>query len=520
MIAARYPVFALCVSLLAGCASAKLEITTDIYEEDLRYLRPATVDEIVTLRKRLKQAEDFAETSKLSLGQTVDPLINLNETLQELDDCLRLDEAECGADPVTLETQRKSANEEIASITKDLLDVVSQGEARLDRGVLLRQDVLVIDQRLTATTELFKEAATQFLRTRSAEAQKLASVVRDLGNELFASETENDDPNKLPLNKLQQLASKAVTNYESFVKEVADQAKRVGTELPMQEKIFADIKSKRVQIQTDLSSIETSLNDDDKRAALLRVTRRIGQLPEASLPQVQMGLRQQIAVKAEGTLREQVQEIELLNSQIDRLQDAGDPALRQLVKEENEKKWLRVFSHTEFYAEGNTNVVIVRERPGHYSIKKGVNNPTALIRSQLNISRTIVSGALEVIGSLTGVPLPPGLQGVPKAVDEKGDPVETLGQSAEAQEAKFDAEVLRRKIVRDRLLLELDRLIQEASGATMPASLVPEAIAFLEAQKRLLEERTYSSEAVLGTTAVEGDPTRPPENAAAAPSVQ
>ena len=90
---------------------------------------------------------------------------------------------------------------------------------------------------------------------------------------------------------------------------------------------------------------------------------------------------------------------------IDRLQDMGDPAWRIVSDPKNECLWNSQFSKTYFRAEGNNSVTIVRDSPTVYRPQYASNDPAALIKGQLQVSRAIASAALSVAGAVSGVPV-------------------------------------------------------------------------------------------------------------------
>ena len=97
--------------------------------------------------------------------------------------------------------------------------------------------------------------------------------------------------------------------------------------------------------------------------------------------------------------------VDLLNSQLDRLQNASSPIWRIVTDPKNSKKWNTKFSETHFYAEGNAGVVVVRDSPIKYRVQEATNNPAALVQAQLQVSRAVADAAIQIAGASTGVPL-------------------------------------------------------------------------------------------------------------------
>ncbi len=97
--------------------------------------------------------------------------------------------------------------------------------------------------------------------------------------------------------------------------------------------------------------------------------------------------------------------IDLLNSQLDRLQNASSPVWRVVTDPKNAENWNTKFSETHFYAEGNAGVVVVRDSPIKYRVQEATNNPAALVQAQLQVSRAVADAAIQIAGASTGVPL-------------------------------------------------------------------------------------------------------------------
>ena len=90
---------------------------------------------------------------------------------------------------------------------------------------------------------------------------------------------------------------------------------------------------------------------------------------------------------------------------IDRLQDPGNPVWRIVTDPANEQHWNVESVQTRFYAEGKSHVVMVRNDPMRFDVQEGTNNPAALIKGQLEITRAIANAAIGVLGASTGLPV-------------------------------------------------------------------------------------------------------------------
>lgn len=153
------------------------------------------------------------------------------------------------------------------------------------------------------------------------------------------------------------------------------------------------------------------------------------------------------------------------NSQVDRLQDAADPAWREILDPQNADNWVPAFTRTTFSAQGNSSVVVVRDRPGSYRVHRGENNPAALIQGQLEISRSIASGLTAVLGAVTGVQVP--LLGK-QATTGAAAAVTDGAQSISVQEARVDAQGRLRQAARNAVASELTLLVRELNSLPDP----------------------------------------------------
>jgi len=102
---------------------------------------------------------------------------------------------------------------------------------------------------------------------------------------------------------------------------------------------------------------------------------------------------------------------------IDRLQDTGDPVWRLVTDPANEGHWNPQSVDTNFYAQGNSSLVVVRHDPMRYDIHEATNNPLALVKGQLAISHAVTKAAINIAGAATGLPTPTPGQ------DDSGNPV-------------------------------------------------------------------------------------------------
>ncbi|MBB6521498.1 hypothetical protein [Pseudoteredinibacter isoporae] len=105
--------------------------------------------------------------------------------------------------------------------------------------------------------------------------------------------------------------------------------------------------------------------------------------------------------------------------QLDRLRDAGDPIWRTVTDPANERHWQKQGVKTAFYAEGDASVVVVRDDPMHYRVVKASNNPATLINNQLLISKVLLNSSIDLFAGISGLPSNASKQ---NATAEQGEP--------------------------------------------------------------------------------------------------
>jgi len=163
----------------------------------------------------------------------------------------------------------------------------------------------------------------------------------------------------------------------------------------------------------------------------------------------------------------------LLSSQLDRLQNYADPVWREITSVNNADKWTPTFAQTKFFAEGESEVVIVRDNPGSYRIHQGSNNPAALIQSQLQITRAIGNTALAIASAASGSPLPISLPGASNTLQVTDDESTSLAKSRELQ-----IQTDQRKINAAYLKQELKTIFEKYSDIALLAKTDPKFVEF------------------------------------------
>jgi hypothetical protein len=430
--------------ILAGCASASLEVQSDIYKETPLAEKERQEDRLVDVAANIAKMKAFAPAiaeARKELAQQVidiyaaflvivaaneglenpvkiasDERIRLAEPLPEFDDAL--DQA---VEKVSLDAD--AAQVALGDYLAVLFDPIATGQVHREQIFQARTNYTVKADALKASFDL---------SLKSGGDTTYASVVSFLKDwvPVSLSQVDSDQADLLA----QQLTEASNTAAELVALGVAT-AKMLPTDLA---NAAASAQGRSVQ------GLQNTVP-----AAVRELTTLVIDGGEAPPPDI--------------LIRDIAAAQTFYNSQIDRLQDPADPAWLEVIDPENEPNWVPFFARTKFRAEGNAEVIVVRDRPGHYRVQRGINNPAALIQGQLEISRSIASGVTAILGAVSGVQVPvlgqPAQSGTATAVTS-GPQSETLSQ----QEARVDAVQRLRISSRNSVISELSLLTRELNS--------------------------------------------------------
>ena len=148
-----------------------------------------------------------------------------------------------------------------------------------------------------------------------------------------------------------------------------------------------------------------------------------------------------------------------------------------MTRPENEGRWNTTFSRTYFYAEGKSEVVVVRDNPMTFRIQRGTNDPTNLIRGQLQIARSVTDAAISIASAASGLPVggltsfqPSGDDSEGEGTIAPGDPeLQKRAKTFAEQRASAEAEARFRRAALRSLDVNLrnvqQRLLESAAGS-------------------------------------------------------
>lgn len=462
------------LALLAGCATSEMSIQVDLYDEDPRFVAPMTPEEVSQLvanLERLRAAAKDKTAQQIHLART---------SVQMYDDTQRQLRGEQKASPYTsklasFESSAQAAfvdlNTNIDSAINSLNGYAQKYQAEFENA---RRDFQRCEnERLGGNSKSDGSASGGGSGSTVAHAEE-----RPLASQCWLSEKGKaverlDDEwivRRLPSTLRTDEATargevaKAAASYQSFSAPVADsfvidwaglradlynalensstddgrEADARRAVHALNERLASLAKTSKLMSRSD---IEDAVNNDARGGdtGLFRSTLKIAIELEALRSDLPEDASAQTALS--GLVRSSARFAEL----IDRLQDAGDPVWRTITNPANEAHWNTNITGTHFFAQGNSSVVVVRHDPMRYDIHEGTNNPAALVKGQLEVTRAVANAAINVVGAASGIKVPGGgtKPGDP-ATDDKAA-TETGAAAAEAfAKRKAEAEELER----------------------------------------------------------------------------
>lgn len=397
-------------AIASGCASASLVLNLDLYGEDpsgtLVQLTPARMAELDRALKGLAREVGPLADDRVALA---DDLVNTYAAVVNVQ--------------LRIEAEIKAEKDPGKDPGKDAVKVSPSVVRALQYLALYRKRVEDVAQEAKAKIKEAQAALDRYAQSQTPPGEAPPDGALPAVNELSVLRAVNEAANAAA-----RLAGPLDTDLERNLSgqwSVVDQS--LGS-LPITDGVAANL-----QKSGELPALQKQVRQLADRIRMLRGRGRTISEPALTAldqaftdahpgpGQLKTSFDQVIrAARAVDTAQPAPDQLEALVKAsgrtfnlIDRLQDPADPMWRVVSQPENEEKWRTTFSETFFFAEGNTAVIVVRDTPFSFRVLKGTNNPTALIQSQLQISRAIANAAIAVAGAATGVPAPklPGTGG-------------------------------------------------------------------------------------------------------------
>lgn len=451
----RLFVLMLSMFLVSGCASANIDVQADVYKERPLADRERQEDRLVELAGSLVKARDdavaiaqsyrelglateriYVDFVALHVAVTSNSVIDKQAVLDESFNSRRL-AFQTGLDALVQRIHDASAEAQLAlgDYIKILFDPMEAGEVRLKK---------LLDAKVAYRTRVdsFQEAVSNLddILAQSAYGEGLEFLLQQLP--LAIVFTQDIPLSTEQRNELEAIAG-TVADLAQTSMDLANRGVRISTSVP-----------------ANLSAVAGSLREGTVTGIQEAVPTLVTNLQTLTGPQ-------SIGVSARIGLRDIARNQGFYYSQLDRLQDAADPAWKEVIDPANKENWVPIFAKTSFYAEGKAEVVVVRDRPGHYRLQRGINNPAALIQGQLEISRSIASATTAVLGAVAGVKVP--LLGT----DAQGGAASAVPMgngSLASQKAVVERQARLRATARGSIASELELFIDELEALAAPVN--------------------------------------------------
>ena len=420
------------LTTLISCASSKLQLELAVYNEDPFIFEIVTTEDIEGIEEKLqglyKKIEDIAASrvelakdmfntyeqyqfitsrARAAARNKVYTLENLKNDMEKLSEFLEDFKLYIMDAQVSCKNNLDTTIRWLGKYQNYLSDKSnierSPTEATVQKSRVLNTVRIALDELQSSFNKLSGQTDTHFEKTLLTSWPRIFKRMRSEQVQKWIADVKN----KAELDKLKQRGSEFLNRLEK----IKNQGVEVNQDL-MSELAFVD----QVTQPQHLEKIEEAL--------MKPVTQRVS--------------------LGDKSFIEQLKKFDLLGSQIERLQNPGDPVWKIVTSKENQDKWNVEFSKTYFRAEGNSSVVVVRDSPIEFRVQQGSNDPSALVQAQLQVSRAITDAAITVAGATTGV----NLAALKKAEERTSSPDESLSNESE-QLARLKAKIEREEKFRD-----------------------------------------------------------------------
>lgn len=388
----QFKVAAACLFGLAGCASADLKVTTELYTLDLDIPSSRLIEEVNSSAKTAHEARQKANQTKLRLEETYNDLKAFDETMESI---------ATQFDASSQETAKFERKQAVISTISQQLPKLNALESNLASSAC---DVVNMTNRFRAVgeeydwTKLVPYNCAYELTSDSLDLsrQHLTDLVY-LHTNILNSE----------LVEFNTTASRLASALSDYAKNLSERSGILSQEIAGRGEAV-DCNTYRAGESVERFSNGRTYSLFDRRYKPVNCTElseqieAVRRIPTISIQKTEAFLDPKSA--RSNDIRSVALQRNFYNSQIDRLQDPADRALAMLITDENPKSW-KVVNEAKFHARGRTSVVAVRDRLGQFALKSADNSPGVLIAGQLGISRTIADGALQIYAAASGVPL-------------------------------------------------------------------------------------------------------------------
>jgi hypothetical protein len=400
----KWSLCALAMLLISGCASTQLTLNLDLYDDESTYVAPLAPGKIAALLSALDKAEREAREWGGRRSAVANEIFNGYRATLLFNRSVR--------------SPNSSVDELAKGADEDVKDAGLALAAHLK--IVARRSSEAQNASHTARSKLtqYMQAAEFYTRRERGEERPQRNRVNSLALQAEALRSVNDVQRALvqlsaPIES--EFENSLFTYWPKLVDALAASRMVALAKTPTQKQQLQELRNTIMKLVESIREAK----DDGRISANVAAELAAAALPSdmtagaATLRAMLAASKLQLSDRGRTALNEFIVSTTLLHSQIDRLQDPADPMWRIVTAPENATRWNTQFSKTHFYSEGNNSVVIVRDSPMSFRVQQGNNNPSALVESQLHISRAVANGAIAIAGAAIGAPGLPGLSPSP-----------------------------------------------------------------------------------------------------------
>jgi hypothetical protein len=489
---------ALCVILLAACTSTRLTVNVDIYDEDPRLTAPMSPEEATQLVADLEQLRLEAFRNESERRFLAERSFKIYENTW----------TKLGGNEAYLERYRAELDAYLTSLSNGLAAV--SNAIKNAEHCLESYNAMYLGAYETAKTEFEGQDLNRQLKEEEARpprwwrrsdppAPRLGEewIIRRLPGSLHGEEAKARKLVALAATEFEKFLTSEHTDYSMDWNELRNILYRAyeASQLDGDEVLESRVTGAFETLRTGILNLAEWSNKESRQTIDISTLRSGKQNKALFDSTIQIALELETlrnnlpkSAAALTALSGLVRSSARLYEMIDRLQDAGDPVWRIVADPANESRWNKTFSETYYYAEGNSSVVVVRDNPMRYRVQEATNDPSALIKGQLEITRAVTSAAIAVAGAATGMPS----HALPGADEELPDSSTPDTQSQDLARRKADADISAR--LRDSTLRSL---AQDLSGILISLSAAEVNEALIDSQAQLLRAKLEGYKATL-----------------------
>jgi hypothetical protein len=369
---ARWVMTAVVIQTLGACAHSRLQLEVDVYRGDPLATLPLTPRQLGRIREELDDADRSIAADLIRQQDVAKRMFDIYDEYWCLHSRLRTPGTECDRTPL----------EELARLLDAHDLVLTARKMRVAALLDSARNSVSNYERLLATPALPQDSASPL----SLQGARLRGQVALAADSVKAFARPPDTDYQASLAEQWEFLSQTLTENQAFA--AAADSKSVKTLREEVQALAVQLSATAPSLAANLrKALESANGLGGLTASLKIIARQVNTLPEAA---------SQSSAFASSLARAVVAR-ELFDSQVDRLKDPADPVWRIVSAPENAYRWNQIFAKTWFYAEGKSDVVVVREGPLDFRVQSASNNPVALVASQLQISRAVTNATITVL---------------------------------------------------------------------------------------------------------------------------